>query len=52
MNDANPTFRATKHIFCIVYNQSYAVTRTLHGYEDFEDINEVIDDNKNVNKGW
>ena len=45
-------FKATKYIFCIVYNQNYAVTRTVKGYEGFDDIIEVEDDNENVLKGW
>ena len=45
-------FKATKYIFCIVYNGNYAVTRTVKGYEGFDDIIEVEDDNENVLKGW
>ena len=41
-------FKATKHIFVMVYNQDYSITRTVEGYEGFDNINEVVDDFKNV----
>ena len=45
-------FVATKYIFVIVYNQDYSITRTVDGYQGFDNINEVVDDFKNVQAGW
>ena len=36
----------------MIYNQSYAETRVMEGYEGFEDILEVEEDYNNVLKGW
>ena len=45
-------FKATKHIFVMVYNQDYSITRKVEGYDGFQDIDEVVDDFKNVQLGW
>ena len=45
-------FKATKQIFVVVYNQDYSLTRKNKGYEAFKDIDEVVNDFKDVQLGW